>query len=64
MAFSRGATGLSHPPSCFESVLGVTVELVAEESAVYIVHWDIGVFRKGGKTPAVRLECQVETASF
>ena len=28
MAFSEGATGLSHQPSCFESVLGVTVASV------------------------------------
>ena len=28
MAFSRGATGLSHLPSSFESILGVTVESV------------------------------------
>ena len=26
--FSRGATGLSHLPSCFELILGVTVESV------------------------------------
>ena len=26
MAFSRGATGLSHLQSCFESILRVTVE--------------------------------------
>ena len=28
MGFSQGATGLSHEPSCFESILGVTVESV------------------------------------
>ena len=28
VAFSRGATGLSHLPSSFESILGVTVESV------------------------------------
>ena len=28
MAFSRGTTGLSHLPLCFESILGVTVESV------------------------------------
>ena len=28
MAFSLGATGLSHLPSCFESIFGVTVESV------------------------------------
>ena len=26
MAFSRGATGLSHLPSCLELILGMTVE--------------------------------------
>ena len=34
MAFSRGATGLSHQPWCFESILGVTVESV-KGSQVY-----------------------------
>ena len=43
VAFSRGATGLSHLPSCFESVLGVTVESVARESGVSGVHWEIRV---------------------
>ena len=28
MAFSRGATGLSHLPSCFELILGMTMESV------------------------------------
>ena len=28
MAFSRGATGLSHMPSSCESIIGVTVESV------------------------------------
>ena len=28
MAFSRGATGLSHLTSCFELILGVTIESV------------------------------------
>ena len=31
MAFCPCATGLSHPPSCFESILGVTVDSVARE---------------------------------
>ena len=35
MAFSRGATGLSHQPWCFESILGVTVESV-KGSQVYL----------------------------
>ena len=35
MAFSRGATGLSHLPWCFESILEVTVESV-QGSQVYL----------------------------
>ena len=35
MAFSRGATGLSHLPSCFESIVGVTVESV-QGNQVYL----------------------------
>ena len=35
MAFSRGAIGLSHLPSCFESILRVTVESV-QGSQVYL----------------------------
>ena len=35
MAFSLGATGLSHLPSCFESVLVVTVESV-QGNQVYL----------------------------
>ena len=35
MSFSRGATGLSHRPFCFESILGVTVESVPEKQ-VYL----------------------------
>ena len=35
VAFSKGATGLSHMPSCFQSILGVTVESV-QESKVYL----------------------------
>ena len=35
MAFSRGATGLSKLPSCFESILGVTVESV-QGNQVYL----------------------------
>ena len=63
MAFSRGAAGLSHLPSCFESVLGVNVEAVAGESGVSGVDWDIGVFWNGGTTPGVSLEFLVETTS-
>ena len=35
MAFSQGATGLSHLPSCFELILAVTVESV-QGSQVYL----------------------------
>ena len=35
MAFSRDATGLSHLPSCFGMILGVTVESV-QGSQVYL----------------------------
>ena len=35
MAFSRGATGPSHLSLCFESILGVTVEVV-HVSQVYL----------------------------
>ena len=35
MAFSRGATGLSHMPSCRESLLGVAVESV-QGNQVYL----------------------------
>ena len=35
MAFSQGATGLSHLPLCFELILGVTVETV-QGSQVYL----------------------------
>ena len=63
VALSRGTTGLSHPPSCFELILGMTIESVAGESGVSGVHWDIEVFSNGGTTPGVPLECQMETAS-
>ena len=35
---------MSHLPSSFESVLGVTVESVAGASGMSGVHWDTGVF--------------------
>ena len=35
MAFSQGATGLSHLPWCFESIFGVTIESV-QGSQVYL----------------------------
>ena len=35
MVFSRGATGLSHLPSCLQSILGVTVESV-QGNQVYL----------------------------
>ena len=46
MAFSRGATGLSHMPLCFESILGVTVESV-QGNQVYLERigksWSFGI---------------------
>ena len=36
MAFPQIATGLSHVQSCFESILGVTVEAV-QENQLYLV---------------------------
>ena len=68
-ACSQVDTGISgslsryHPPSCFELILGMTIESVAGESGVSGVHWDIEVFSNGGTTPGVPLECQMETAS-
>ena len=44
VALSRGTTGLSHPPSCFELILGMTIESVAGESGVSGVHWNMGSF--------------------
>ena len=35
MAFPQGVTGLSHLPQCFESIFGVTVELV-QGNPVYL----------------------------
>ena len=63
MPFSRGATGLSHMPLCFELVLRVTVEPVAGESGLSGVHWTSESFEMV-HDPGVPLECQVETASF
>ena len=54
---------MSHPPSCFDSVLRVTIVSVAGESGVSGVHRDIRVFSNGGTIPGVPLECQVEIAS-
>ena len=45
MAFSRGATGLSHLLSCFESILRVTVESV-QGNQVYL-EW-IGILGSFG----------------
>ena len=44
MTFSQGATGLSHPRTCFELVLGVIIESVAGESGVSGMDLDIRVF--------------------
>ena len=63
MAFSQGATGLSHLPLCFESVLGMTVDSVAGESGVSGVHWDIASSANDNTTPGFPFECKVETTS-
>ena len=44
MAFCRGATGLSHLPSCFESVLGVMVESVQGSQVCLECTGTLGVF--------------------
>ena len=48
VAFSQGATGLSHLPSCLELILWVTVELV-QGSQVYL-EW-IGLSRSFAMVP-------------
>ena len=49
VAISRGATGLSHLPSCFESILEVIVESVQGSQVVSGVHWDIAIFQPVGR---------------
>ena len=44
VAFSRGATGLSHLPSCFESVLEVTVKPVQGSQLCLECTGTLGVF--------------------
>ena len=52
-----------HLPSCFESVLAVTVEPVQWSQGCLEFTGKLGVFLNGGKTPGVPCEHQVETAS-
>ena len=59
LAFSRGATGLSHVPSCCESTLAVTVESVQGNQVYLEWIWTSGSF----EMVAVSLEFQVKTAS-
>ena len=42
--FSQGATGLSHMPSCFESILRVTVESVQGNPVYLELIWTLGSF--------------------
>ena len=61
MAFSRGATGLSHLPSSFELVLGATYESVHGSQMCLEYTGTSGVFSNHGTTPEVPLEHHVET---
>ena len=63
MPFSRIATVLLHLPSCFESVLGVTVVSVQGSQVCLECTETSGVFCNSGMTPGVPIERQVETAS-
>ena len=58
MAFSRSVTGLSHVPSFYESILGVTVESV-QGNQVYLECTAI----LGGTTSGVPLDVQFESTS-
>ena len=71
MAFSGGATGLSHLLWCFELILGVTVESV--QGRQFYLEW-IGTLGSFGMVAQLLefllsvklrlpLECKVETAS-
>ena len=60
-ASSRGATGLSHVPSCCDSRGDSQVS--EGESGVSGVDWDNQVFWNGGTTPGVPLDFPVESAS-
>ena len=62
MSFSQGATGLSHMPSCFESMLNDS-RVSAGEPGVSGVDWDISVFWNGGTTPGAPLQFHVEITS-
>ena len=61
MAFSRGATGVSQLPSCFEVILEVTVDSVQGNQALSRLDRDIRVFSNCGTMPGVPLEFQGET---
>ena len=64
MAFSPGATGLSHMPKLCSVDFRGNSRVSTGESGVCGVDWDIGVFQNDGRTPGVPLDIQVETASF
>ena len=51
MAFSRGATGLSHLPLCFESILRVTIESVQESQVYWKCIGTSGSFEMGTGPP-------------
>ena len=51
------------PPSCFESVLGVSVVSMQGTQVCLDCTGTLGVFQHGGMTPGVPLERHVETAS-
>ena len=51
MAFSRSATGLSHLPLCFESILRVTIESVQESQVYWKCIGTSGSFEMGTGPP-------------
>ena len=53
--------GLSGLPSCRELILGVTLESLQGNEALFRVDGDISVFSKSGLTPGVPFEFQGET---
>ena len=63
MAFSQGATRLSHLSSYLESILGVTVESVKRSQVYQECIGTLGVYEMVARPPGVPFECQVETAS-
>ena len=58
---SRGTTGLSVLPSCWELILGFAFESLQGNQAVSCVDGDIGVFSTCDTTSEVPLEFQGET---